>query len=213
MTSTLLSDLFPLKLESDRTLHNLQNREEKYITSGVTWQAYESLLVALGNSSGYRVAYLLETLEIMSPSRSHELDKKAIARLLEAYLEEKRIRFWGLGSTTLKNKDKQAGKEPDECYCIGTDKEIPDLAIEVVYTSGGVDTLEVYQRLGVEEVWIWQNGEFKVYCLENDRYKQQQQQQSKLLPDLDLALLAQYVVINDPLEAIVQWRKAIAINE
>ena len=128
--------------------------------------------------------------------------------MLEAYLEEKRIRFWGLGSTTLKNKDKQAGKEPDECYCIGTDKEIPDLAIEVVYTSGGVDTLEIYQRLRVEEVWIWQNNQLQVYCLNGDSY--QQQSASKLLPDLDLALLAQHIVIKDPLDAILQWRKAIA---
>ena len=210
MTPALLSDYFPLQLESDRTSH-IQNREEKYITSGVTWQAYESLLSALGNTSSYRVAYLLETLEIMSPSRSHELDKKAIARLLEAYLEEKRIRFWGLGSTTLKNKDKKAGKEPDECYCIGTDKEIPDLAIEVVYTSGGVDTLEIYKRLGVGEVWIWQNEQFEVYCLDGDNY--QQQQQSKLLPDLDLISLSQHVVIQDPLLSIMQWRKAIASDD
>ena len=205
--TALLSDYFPLQLENDLTTSR-QNREERYIISSITWQAYESLLSALGNSSGYRVAYLLEILEIMSPSRSHELDKKAIARLLEAYLEEKRIRFWGLGSTTLKNKDKQAGKEPDECYCISTDKEIPDLAIEVVYTSGGVDTLKIYQRLGIREVWFWQNNEFAIYCLENDNY----QQQSKLLPDLDLTLFAQYVVIQDPLDAIVQWRKAIASN-
>ena len=209
MTSAILSDNFPLKLDkSDRPNHNSQDREEKYITSDVDWQAYESLLSALGNSSGYRVAYLLETLEIMSPSRSHELDKENIGRLLEAYLEAKRIRFWGLGSTTFKSKDKQAGKEPDKSYCIDADKEIPDLAIEVVYTSGGVDTLEIYQRLGVSEVWFWQNNQLKVYCLQDDSY--QQQQQSKLLPDLDLTLLAQYVVVDDPLEAIVQWRKAIA---
>ena len=205
MTPALLSDYFPLQLESDRTS---QNREEKYITSGVTWQAYESLLSALGNSSSYRVAYLSETLEIMSPSRSHELDKKAIARLLEAYLESKRIRFWGLGSTTFKSRDKQVGKEPDECYCIVTDKEIPDLAIEVVYTSGGVDTLEIYRRLGVREVWIWQNNQLQVYCWQDDNYRQQSV--SKLLPDLDLSLLTQYIIIKDPLEAIVQWREAIA---
>ena len=85
MTSTILSDNFPLKIESDRP-SQIQNREEKYITSGVTWQAYESLLSSLGNSSGYRVAYLSETLEIMSPSRSHELDKKAMpsARLRQS---------------------------------------------------------------------------------------------------------------------------------
>lgn len=203
MSLALLNDYFPLQLEKG-------DREEKFLTSGVTWQAYELLLASLGNSSSYRVAYLSETLEIMSPSRSHELDKENIGRLLEAYLEENLIRFWGLGSTTFKSKDKQAGKEPDKSYCIGTDKEIPDLAIEVIYTSGGVDTLEIYQRLGVREIWFWQNQQFTIYCLQDNSY--QKQSQSKLLPNLDLSLLAQYVIISDPLESITEWRKQIRIN-
>ena len=74
--------------------------------------------------------------------------------------------------------------------------------------GGGVDTLEIYRRLGVGEVWIWQNNQLQVYCWQDDSY--QQQPASKLLPDLDLTLLAQYVVIKDPLEAIIQWREAIA---
>ena len=203
MTTVLLNDFLNFKIET-------KDPEERFITSGVSWKAYESLIASLGDSSHYRVAYLLETLEIMSPSRSHELDKENIGRLLEAYLEEKRIRFWGLGSTTFKSKDKQVGKEPDKCYCIDTDKDIPDLAIEVVYTSGGVDTLEIYKRLGVGEIWFWQSQHLKVYCLVNDSY--QLQSQSKLLPNLDLALLAQYVIIDDPLEAIIQWRKQIQTN-
>jgi Uma2 family endonuclease len=203
MTSAILSDFFQVKLETS-------DPEERFITSGVSWKAYESLLASLGNSSSYRLAYLLGTLEIMSPSRSHELDKKAISRLLEVYLEENRIRFWGLGSTTFRKEDKQAGKEPDECYCIDTDKDIPDLAIEVIYTSGGVDTLEIYKLLGVREVWFWQNNQFKIYYLQNNNY--QQQLQSQLLPNLDLALLAQYVTISDPLEAIIEWRKQVRVN-
>lgn len=203
MTSALLNDYFQLQLENS-------DREEKFIASGVSWQAYESLLTSLGNSSRYRVAYLLETLEIMSPSRNHELDKENIGRLLEAYLEQNRIRFWGLGSTTFHTKDKQAGKEPDKCYCIGTDKDIPDLAIEVIYTSGGVNVLEIYQRLGVGEVWFWQDNQLEIYCLQNDSY--QQQLQSNLLPDLDLTLLAKYLTFGDPLEAIIEWREQISIN-
>ncbi len=203
MTSVLLNDYFPLQLEKG-------DREEKFLTSGVTWQAYELLLGSLGNSSSYRVAYLSEILEIMSPSRSHELDQENIGRLLEAYLEENCIRFWGLGSTTFKSKDKQAGKQPDKSYCIGTDKDIPDLAIEVIYTSSGVNTLEIYQRLGVREIWFWQDQQFTIYCLQDDSY--QKQSQSKLLPNLDLSLLAQYVIISDPLEAITEWRKQIKIN-
>ncbi len=203
MTSAILSEFFQLKLKTS-------DPEERFLTSGVSWQAYESLLTSLGNSSSYRLAYLSGILEIMSPSRSHELDKKAIGRLLEAYLEENRIRFWGLGSTTLRKEDRQAGKEPDECYCIDTDKDIPDLAIEVIYTSGGVDILKIYQRLGVREVWFWQNNQFKIYCLQDNNY--QQKNQSQLLPDLDLALMAQYVTVKDPLDAIIQWRQQVRVR-
>ncbi|HIK45941.1 MAG TPA: hypothetical protein IGR64_13825 [Leptolyngbyaceae cyanobacterium M65_K2018_010] len=44
-----------------------------------------------------------------------------------------------MGSTTLKKPERQAGGEPDESYCIGTDKEFPDLAIEVIVTSGSIN--------------------------------------------------------------------------
>ena len=203
MTSAILSNFFQLKLKTN-------DPEERFLTSGVSWQAYESLLASLGNSSSYRLSYLAGILEIMSPSRSHELDKKAIGRLLEAYLEEKQIRFWGLGSTTFRKEDQQAGKEPDECYCIDTDKDIPDLAIEVIYTSGGVDILNIYQRLGVREIWLWQNKQFTIYCLQDNHY--QKINQSQLLPDLDLVLMAEYISISDPLEAIIQWRQQVRVG-
>lgn len=191
---------------------NLQatDPEERFLSNGVSWEAYEILLASLGDSSAYRVAYLEGTLEIMSPSRSHELDKKNISRLLEAYFEETRTRFWGLGSTTLRRKERKAGKEPDECYCIGTDKEIPDLAIEVVYTSGGIDALEIYKRLGVIEVWFWQSDRFQIYHLRSDRYEQINR--SELLLNLNLELLAKYVVMSDPLDALIEWRQQIRVR-
>ena len=203
MTSAILDNLPFIDLQA-------KDPEERLITSGVDWEAYETLITALGESSGYRVAYLEETLEIMSPSCNHEIDKENIGRLLEAYLEENRLEFWGLGSMTLKRGEKKAGKEPDKCYCLRTDKNIPDLAIEVIYTSGGIDTLEVYKRLGVIEVWFWQNNQFTIYHLQGDRYEQRQT--SQLLPNLDFTLLTQYALIQDPLEAIVEWRKQIRVN-
>ncbi|MEG4506483.1 Uma2 family endonuclease [Microcoleus sp. F6_B4] len=39
-----------------------------------------------------------------------------------------------------------------------TKKAIPDLAIEVVFTSGGIDKLQLYKRLGIPEVWFWEDG-------------------------------------------------------
>ena len=203
MTSAILNNLFQLKLD-------IEDPEERFITSGVSWQVYESILNSLGNSSSYRLTYLSGTLEIMSPSRSHEVDKENIGRLLEVYLEENRIPFWGLGSMTIRKEDERAGKEPDKCYCIGTDKEIPDLAIEVIYTSEGVDVLEVYQRLGVKEVWFWQNQQFTIYCVQGDGYEEVSR--SQFLPNLDLVLLSQYIAISEPLEAIIQWRKQVRVN-
>ena len=201
MTSILLKDLEQLDIGSD-------DSEERLIISGVSWEQYERLLERLGNSSRYRVSYLDGTLEIMSPSREHEVNKKNIGRLLEAYLEKAEIDFWGLGSTTLRREEKKGGKEPDESYCIDSEKEFPDLAIEVIKTSGGVNILEIYQRLGIKEVWLWQNNQFSLYGLRGDNY--QPIPQSELLPNLDLTLLAKYVTHPNPRQALREFRDNLA---
>ena len=56
----------------------------------------------------------------------------------------------------------QRGVEPDECYVFGDapDPERPDLAIEVVWTRGGIDKREIYRALGVRELWFWRRGQY-----------------------------------------------------
>ncbi|WP_013324883.1 Uma2 family endonuclease [Gloeothece verrucosa] len=201
MTSILIEDL------TSELAIQAEDPEERFITDGVTWEEYENLLEKLGDSLAYRVTYLDGTLEIMSPSRRHEFDKKNISRLLEIYLEEKRIPFWGLGSTTFRQEQKRGGTEPDECYCIGTEKEFPDLAIEVVVSSGGINKLAVYQRLGVKEVWFWRNNKIDVYHLREENYEQIAK--SELFPELDLNLLVYYAAQPSPLEAILAFRAAL----
>jgi Uma2 family endonuclease len=200
MNSILLQELTEIQLTSD-------DPEERFITSGITWEQYEHLLSIFDNNSSYRISYLDETLQIMSPSRLHEINKKNISRLLEVYFTEKRIPFWGLGSTTFRKKGEKVGKEPDECYCIGEDKEFPDLAIEIILTSGGIDDLKVYQKLEIKEVWFWQDHQFSIYSLQKNNY--QKVTKSQLLPDLDLSLLANYVNYPNPLDAILEFREII----
>jgi hypothetical protein len=62
-----------------------------------------------------------------------------LARLVEGYAEELSLDLVAIGSWTLKRKEAQRGADPDECYSLGqvTDDDLPDLAIEVVRTSGG----------------------------------------------------------------------------
>jgi len=47
--------------------------EEKFLTTGVSWNQYEDLLTKLGDHSRYRVTYLEGVLEIMSPSQQFPL--------------------------------------------------------------------------------------------------------------------------------------------
>jgi len=153
----------------------------------VTWREYEALLAMRGERSVPRITYLCGVLELMSPSRYHESDKKKLARLLEAWGEEKGIVLEGIGSWTLKNSKEERGAEPDECYTVGrvarNDDDRPDIAIEVIWTSGGINKLEVYRKLGVREVWIYERETLRFFLLRDDQYEGALR--SELLPDVD----------------------------
>lgn len=69
------------------------------------------------------------------------------------------------GSATVGLKQLGARKEPDESYCVGEQSKVPNLAIEITVTSGALDVLEIYQRVGVREVWFWEDGVIVVYLL------------------------------------------------
>lgn len=163
--------------------------EQRLVLEGVSWQQYETMLATLGdNFPNLRLSYLEGTLEIMTTSPEHEELKKVIGMLLEAYFQETRTRFHALGSATFRKAMKLRGLEPDECYCLEQKKEFPDLAIEVVITSGIVSKLDIYQGLGVAEVWQWQDGSFIIHHLRPTGYEQMTS--SELLPSLDIQLFA-----------------------
>jgi Uma2 family endonuclease len=195
------------KINTHPEFHSDQTHQQ-YTLANVSWSLYEGLLIDFDhNFPGLRVHYLEGKLELTLPSRQHEMIKDNIGRLLGVYLEENRIRFYGLGSTTFKNEARQRGAEPDVSFCIGTHKALPDIAIEVVLTSGGIDKLDIYQGLDVEEVWFWQENRFWVYS----RQKQGDglTERSQFLPNLDLKLLATYVNYPEPLDAMLEYRQAL----
>ncbi|MEG4010068.1 Uma2 family endonuclease [Microcoleus sp. Pol11C1] len=122
----------------------------------VSWEKFEAIETALEDFPRIRLAYFDGTLDIMTPvSDEHEDGKTTIRKLLEVYLEEKSIRFYPRGSQTIGNIRLGGRKEPDESYNLQTKKDLPDLVIEVVVTSGGVNVLEIYKRVKIPEVWFW----------------------------------------------------------
>lgn len=184
--------------------------DSRVFLHGVSWKQLEQILAARGESSGVRIAYLRGELELMSPSFSHESVKKTIARLVEAYVDELGLTLNGVGSWTLRRKPKETAVEPDECYIVGSSKGRiePDLAIEVVWTSGGLDKLEIYRELGVREVWLWRDGAIHVHLLRRGGgYRTARK--SALFPDIDLAAIAALSITEDQSAAVRTYRASL----
>jgi Uma2 family endonuclease len=81
------------------------------------------------------------------------------------------------------------------------------LAIEVVWTSGRIDKLAIYRKLGVAEVWYWRRGRIQPYGLRGERYVPLTT--SEVLPGLDLELLMSFLDRPTTFEAIRGYREAL----
>ncbi len=108
-------------------------------------------------------------------------------------------------------KEREVSAQADQSFCLGSIKPIPDLSIEVVVTSGGIDKLARYQALGVPEVWFWQDGVLTVYRLRPQGYELADRSGLEGLQDLDLTLLSRCVLMaeTDAGDAIRQFQEAI----
>ena len=166
-------------LKQDRTLS----------FAGMTWDDYEKFNAV--EYLGYRTSFLDGVITIMSPSQNHEMIKDFIFLLVVTYCDAFDLDYYPTGSTTIKEENKQVGKEPDTSFCFDRLQKIPDLAIEVVFSSGGTDDLKKYQKLGDKEVWFWINNKLEIYFLVDGVY--QQQQYSFSLPNIENKLLTKYI--------------------
>ncbi|WP_295885911.1 Uma2 family endonuclease [uncultured Thiohalocapsa sp.] len=174
-----------------------------------TWDDFQALLRMRGEHSAPRLSYLCGEVEIMSPSRTHESIKSTLGCLVEAYCLERSIRFRTLGAWTLESAPDERAAEPDECWIFGdADADRPQLAIEVEWTSGRIDKLEIYRMLGVAEVWWWRKGRLTPYGLEAERYVAMDQ--SRVLPELDLAQLASFLDQPTAYDAVRAYRTALS---
>jgi Uma2 family endonuclease len=183
--------------------------EQRILIHGVTWKDYVILREAL-DTPGIRMTFCEGSLELMSPSRLHELWKTTIARLVELYALELDLPLIGYGSTTFRKEAAERGAEPDECYRVGVqmkDGEIPDIALEIIHTAPLLDKLHVYAGLGVPEVWLFLAGAFEIHELVGGRYRRVAT--SRLVPGIDFDLVARLAVWEDQIAALKELRESL----
>ncbi|MBV9387643.1 MAG: Uma2 family endonuclease [Chroococcidiopsidaceae cyanobacterium CP_BM_ER_R8_30] len=151
---------------------------QSVLLSGMTWSQFEEILAELGEHRANRIAYDQGMLEIMVPLPEHEYFKSSIGDLIQDLAEELGIEYECFGSTTWKKQEKMAGAEPDECFYIQSLPAIlgrldidlnqdppPDLVLEVDMTNKSLNRLQIYSRLGVPEVWRYDQGQLWLYHL------------------------------------------------
>lgn len=173
------------------------------VLDGVSWDELEAILEDLGESRSSRIAYDRGMLEIMTPLPEHEVNKVYLSNFVEILLEELNIEFCPLGSTTFKNQSMFKGIEPDSCFYIQNEAVVrgknrldltidppPDLALEIDISNRTHP--EIYQSLGVPELWRYERGKLQILLLVNGKYVESNK--SANFPDFPLIkVIPQYL--------------------
>jgi Uma2 family endonuclease len=152
-------------------------------------------------------------LEIMTPSRAHETTHAWMSWLLSVYAEHAGIELSPFGAWLLEDRKRRAGKEPDACYIVGTNwepRERPDFAVEVEWSRRNLDKLEVYRRLGVREVWIWDGprvSTITIYVFFRGAWRQRAR--SKALPALNVDQMCSFLTRSTATSAMAAYREAL----
>ncbi|MDJ0688399.1 MAG: Uma2 family endonuclease [Xenococcaceae cyanobacterium MO_188.B32] len=154
---------------------------QQLLLKDISWKDFEEILEDLGEHRSSRISYSNGVLEIMVPLPEHEKGKEIIGEMVRILLDQLKIDFEPLGSTTFKNKQMNQAVEPDTCFYIKNYQAVigknkldlssdppPDLAIEIDITNR--TQLDNYLLLGVPELWKYTRKGFQINLLDGKRY-------------------------------------------
>ena len=141
--------------------------DETFTIPGLTWDQYVAVNDALRDQAALRLLFLDGSLTFVSPAYVHEMSEDFLDKILLGIVVGCDLEIRPLGSTTLRKREREAGQEGDRVYWLRENailtaglKEIdlailppPDLAVEVENTHTATDSMAIYARLGVPEVW------------------------------------------------------------
>ncbi|MEH1766740.1 MAG: Uma2 family endonuclease [Nostoc sp.] len=203
----------PAAMSGDKpqSVYATPRQESPLLFEGVTWREFKAVEQLL-ERPGYRLSFLNGILEIRRmPGEEHETVKERLGALLELYLLAAGFDFTPTGSMTLESESGAVKREADKSYKLAPGRVSPDLAIEVVFTSGGINKLEAYKRLLIPEVWFWEDGMLFVYHLryEGNALHYERVSSSEEVKGIDLDLLLRCINMVNHVDAIKTFQQAL----
>ncbi len=189
----------------------LNQLDTPILVDAMTWREFKAVEQLL-DRPGMRLSFLDGILEIRRlPGEQHERIKERIGALLELYLLQLGIDYTPTGSMTLESESGLVKREADKSYKLGANRSRPDLVIEVVVTSGGINKLEAYRRLGIAVVWFWENSRLELYHLraEDEAAVYERIAASEVLPELNMEFFLACVSLENHVEAIRRFQRCL----
>lgn len=182
-------------------------KADRVLLHNVSWAGFERLLKDLGEQRAARVAYDDGTLEIMTPLPEHEYFKEIFGDSIKDIADELDQDYGCYGSATWRLKLQRAGLEPDNCFYFQNEARVrgkveidlavdppPDLALEIDLTSKSLPRLPIYARLGVPEIWCYDDAELIIRVLRDGGYVTVKR--SGIFPQLDIEALPGVIEAN-----------------
>ena len=184
--------------------------EQRFTWRGWTWHQFKAIQSGFEDVPGVRLFYCDGVLEIVGTGRLHEAIRCLMCLLMGQYFLQRRIVFFTSG-TYSQSVEAKVEYQADWSYCFGTIKDIPDLCIEIVITSGSPIKIQKYRLMGVPEVWFWEDGTLELYHLREEGYDRIAS--SEILPELDLSLLKRCILFASPLDALEEFSRGMGDRE
>jgi Uma2 family endonuclease len=158
---------------STATAHPIVGQGEQSLTlDRIGWNQYQTIADALPDRGDLRIIYIDGRLTLVTTSRRHDWFAERLGDLVEAIANGLDIPWDDAGTATFRREDAGAGVEGDKTFYFGPNAERmqgpqdidlstqppPDLAIEVEVSHSADQSLMVWGRLGVPEVWRFDPG-------------------------------------------------------
>jgi Uma2 family endonuclease len=190
----------------------------------VKWDTYERLLGDDEERRIPRMTYDHGVLELVTPSKPHEVDAATITRFVDIVAAVLGIPIQSTASTTFRRQDLERGFEPDASFYIQNEPRVrnrrqvdltvdppPDVVLEMEMSRSALDKLPLFASMGIPEVWRCDGQRVTILRLEQDGYRESSS--SRSLPVLTSEVLTRFLAESrtmlspDWFQAVSDWAR------